>query len=125
MWRIDTSGARGYAGLDRALCVMQRTLSDPQFVKALCVHETAHEVYWRKLGYTTTPDYNITFEYDKILDRELPVYASILHTGQPLPQTSLLDIAKAHACGAVAAHDRSRLKLPHRVPATVVSHHQN
>jgi len=99
MWRVDTSGApRDHPDLAGTIQDVQDRLNDPGFVKALCVHESAHAVYWGFIGQETVPDYVIRLARDGI------EYAAVnlVDPEQPKGWTAI-DLAKAHAAGSVAA----------------------
>jgi hypothetical protein len=103
-WRIDISGApRNHPDLIGTLQDIQGNLSDPAFVKSLCVHEAAHKVYWQKIGVPTVPDYNVAILHDEAHDVCLIVYASVVLAGRFCQEgTGVQDVAKAHAAGRAA-----------------------
>lgn len=106
MWRVDVSEApQDHPDLDATLQDIQSNLSDPKFVRSICIHEAAHAVYWRKLGIMTMPDYKIRVRLVPSPSRCVIEYAAVVPLNPDYlngKEVRLLDIARAHAAGKVA-----------------------
>ena len=107
MWRINTSQILLAKTSDRRFIERfdeaQRTLSNPDFVRAVCIHEAAHQIYWARIGIETTPNYNVELQYDSHTDKFIIIYASmVLISDSAGLETTVSALAQAHASGGAA-----------------------
>jgi hypothetical protein len=100
VWKVDVSECPpNHPDLAGTLQDIQDKLSDPQFVKAICIHEAAHAVYWAQLGRDTTPDYTVRVRRHPDAGCVIEYAAVVLVNPAEQREWTALGVAKAHAAG--------------------------
>jgi hypothetical protein len=105
LWHVDVSQApKDHPDLTGTVDDIRRKLADPNFIRAACVHECAHALYWNRIGVTTRPDYQVRVSMGSDGKTCTVHWASqILDTSAIDGSATGLDVGKAHAAGIVAA----------------------
>lgn len=103
MWRIDTSQApRDHPDLPGTIQDIQDKLANPEFVRSISVHESAHAFYWGLEGRATIHDYTVRLLGDDLGHCSVEYAATILVDPTERKQCSGLGLAKAHVAGSAA-----------------------
>jgi hypothetical protein len=98
MWKVNLSAIPSdllsHTHLLERCDEIQNNLSDPSYVRSICIHECAHAVYWKHAHRKTKPDYNIRVYLDPDLGFVIEYAATVLVNLEERLENNVLDLAK-------------------------------